>query len=175
MAPTLALWLTERMGLEVDSRVPRIYAFAGPTAGNRGFAEYSDAVLGENLLRYNNPWDVVPQAWNVNTLEDLKARYRKCWDHCIFDRLVDYTVDRVQGLDYTQPGRNLPVGPGYCSWLPLFLAQMIYQHTLAYLKGTDFEESMLTCLAPELRPELLVPEVGRRSHEALRSVCRSRR
>ncbi len=52
-----------------------MYAFAGPTAGDADFAAYSDARIGEDTHRVFNPYDIVPKAWDIATLEQIPDLY----------------------------------------------------------------------------------------------------
>jgi hypothetical protein len=76
LSPAVALWLTESRNLWDHAQQVQIhvYPLAGPTPGNADFAAYYDRSLGASTHRMWNPFDVVPRAWNhqsMGTLEDI--------------------------------------------------------------------------------------------------------
>lgn len=76
LAPTLALWLKDIQGTTLpESTEISTVAFAGPSAGNKDFATYSDERLGDQCVRVANSLDVVPYAWNTRSLGRLYFLY----------------------------------------------------------------------------------------------------
>lgn len=62
LAPVIALWMSEQIGLPV----PTVYAFAGMTPGNAGFAALfgPGTALDGRVWRYNNTLDTVGYGWD---------------------------------------------------------------------------------------------------------------
>lgn len=62
LAPVIALWMSEQAGLPV----PTVYAFAGMTPGNAGFAALfgPGTALDGRVWRYNNTLDTVGYGWD---------------------------------------------------------------------------------------------------------------
>jgi triacylglycerol lipase len=52
-----------------------VYPLAGPTAGNADFAAYYDQELGGSTVRIWNPFDIVPRAWNDESMGKLADLY----------------------------------------------------------------------------------------------------
>ena len=77
LASTLALWFQEQVAYLFCDRMPLIYvySYAGPTAGNKEFAEYSSRVLGEHCLRYQNYLDITSYFWNKKSLSKVPYIY----------------------------------------------------------------------------------------------------
>lgn len=81
LAPTLALFFKQSQsqagGWDPDSNVTvTCTAFAGSSAGNVQFADYSNGQFGANpCRRIHNTHDIVPRAWNRKTFRGLKTIY----------------------------------------------------------------------------------------------------
>jgi len=146
LAPALALWLAETREEYWDpagEAEVTCFAFAGPTAGNRAFANRLDSVLGARNRRVLNTLDVVPHAWMFRgeggregvCVDDVPDLYPPPV-HAIktLSLLAEVLRSRVAELDYSHPVANVlelqsrpaPVGR-------LWFAQMAHQHTDAYL------------------------------------------
>ena len=147
LSSTLALWLHDTR-TTWDSRGHAslsALSFAGPTAGNQAFAEYSDAQLGPRVNRIHNSLDIVPHVWASADLQRISALYQpEIEPGDPIDLLVRQLVTRSSGGGYTQinanasplvgtleqllivPGIPLVVGPGN------FFAQAVHQHVDAY-------------------------------------------
>lgn len=82
LAPLLALYLKERITNEncgVSS-----WAYAGPTPGNAEFADYMVSTLGnDNYHAFINSRDVVPHAWQLDSLDRLCTIYADLQDTCV--------------------------------------------------------------------------------------------
>jgi hypothetical protein len=136
LSPTLALWLNDtRRGWDLSGKTTlSTLPTAGPTAGNSPFAAYSDGRL--TTTRFANSLDVVPHAWNVESLAQIKNLYAPTIpSDSLIDALVDWAVLAATGKDYRQIQAEAPpiqgtVDPDF----PNFLAQVAYQHGMAYLK-----------------------------------------
>ena len=80
-----------------------------PTAGNAGFAQYYDQVLGGSTTRIDNSLDIVPHAWNDTSLSALPALYEPdvapdIWIYA----LVDFARYLPQGRGHTQIAAEAP-------------------------------------------------------------------
>ncbi len=154
LSPALALWLLDTQAQwEPHARAAiSVYAYAGPTPGNDDYAGYLDARLGARLKRIYNPLDVVPHAWNVGDLAEIKPLYTpQIRRDELWDRAVDFAIAATNGIHYRQIGRNPIRLDGRVKdelvwrWAPVVLnlvAQVLYQHTIAYfeLLGLAFPE-----------------------------------
>jgi ubiquinone biosynthesis protein len=159
LSSTLALWLADTQGTDVppdDQWDPAgkatisAYSFAGPTAGNKAFAEHSTAVLKQRLHRIVNTKDVVPYAWSADTLKLVPMLYRlPDFEQLALQRLVARIVRAVEPLGYCQPGDATRMDPNELPDRPL-LAQLIHQHLDGYFEemGLIGEMSLATFFEP---------------------------
>lgn len=72
LSPALALLLSETLTGKVQISV---LPLAGPTPGNAEFAAYYYNALGSSTQRLWNPFDVVPLAWNHETMGKMEDLY----------------------------------------------------------------------------------------------------
>ena len=145
LASTVALWLADTQGTNVaeteqwdpDGRATiRCFSYAGPTAGDEAFAGHSNSVIGARCRRIANALDVVPQAWAVSDLRKIPSLYAPSIPPIPgMAELIEIIASTVGPLRYTQIATGEvfagKVNPG----LPLFLAQVVYQHLEAYLQA----------------------------------------
>ncbi len=159
LSSTLALALAQSQGAAPSSRrwdpdnkaTVHCWSFAGPTAGNRPFAELSDRVLGTRCHRVFNRLDIVPHAWIAADPDHPEPSITDVPD------LYGGEVHRIPGLDRLAAAIAADVGPlGYrhlradARMLPgvvapdrtLFLDQVAYQHMEAYLEMMGLGEFM---------------------------------
>lgn len=136
LAPTLALWLKDIQGDALSGNVEiSTVAFAGPSVGNKDFAEYSDARLGEQCVRVANSLDVVPHAWNTKSLKKLYFLYK---NHLLFPGPVLFTGFGVMIAmsfrgKYQQIKADTPAVKGNYKYLLYnYFAQALYQHAVGY-------------------------------------------
>ena len=101
LAPTLALWLEENRAEwdPQDKAELAVHPLAGPTAGNADFAAYYDRELGGQTHRIWNPYDIMPLAWNPETMEKVAGLYEPDFkpgdlDHAAIDGLRDLVKDK---------------------------------------------------------------------------------
>ncbi len=167
LAPTLALWLRDTQGIPFlwdphEHATVMTMPFAGATAGDGKFAAHSNEKLPHGTLpsataasfRYANSLDVVPHAWNLDTLNALKTVYVPYIpENEIVDKLVELATKAAADGDYTQLTPDNPpwkgtvnqskIKPGGGPLEPFFnfLQQILYQHVQAYLAyfGVDTE------------------------------------
>lgn len=136
LAPTFALWLKDIQAeqLSADAHISTV-AFAGPTAGNQDFADYSDQRFGADCVRVANSLDVVPYAWNSKSLTRLYTLYRS---HLLFPGPLLFAVFGLMLTlslrgKYQQIKEDTPALPG--KFKPLlynYFAQGLYQHVIGY-------------------------------------------
>lgn len=144
LASTLALALADLRKDGADIAAPwdpgerarlTTYSFAGPTAGNRDFATYTDQRIGPTLHRVWNTSDVVPHAWNRQTFDAVPRLYSP---HVLPDPFIEaawlVTSLAVAQIGYAQPSQGERRFAGAIDpLLPFFGAQAIHQHGQAYL------------------------------------------
>ncbi len=112
-----------------------VYAFAGATAGNKAFADYSDSLLDEkHLQRLSNSLDIVPHAWNKDSVAQMKDLYQPvAKPNILVDIMVTQATLAALLCDYTQPQAQQPYLEGTLSDVcQEYFQQAIYQHVVAY-------------------------------------------
>jgi hypothetical protein len=135
LSPTLALWLSENLG---NSAKISVYPLAGPTPGNSDFATYYDSVLGSSTHRLWNPFDVVPQAWNYESMGKMADLYEPLIRANPAERgLIDGLRSLVQDKDYAQIDPTHPPLSGAVSTDPFgkkadWLGEAGWQHHCGY-------------------------------------------
>jgi len=153
LSPVVALWLADTIGEwdPAEKVAVSCWAYAGPTPGNAAFARYITRRMGGRLYRVANSKDVVPHAWNLDDLVELKALYvpglprNRTWD-----RIVGLTVHNTAGTPFQQIARpeqthilTGAVNDTIDHIVPLtfakYAAQATYQHTAAYFELLDAE------------------------------------
>ncbi len=152
LASTTALWLTDTQG-EVNVSDNLLWdkdkkaaisavAFAGATAGNKGFAKYSDTRLGDNCERIYNTHDVVPYAWSASLLRKLKKLYSPHAKPGFFLRLIMIgAIWKSMNKGYAQLNKNVVSLPGKVNiGFKSYIKQMAYQHVVAYVELLEIEE-----------------------------------
>lgn len=120
LAPTLALWLhdTQSTWDPQGKAHLEIYPLAGPTAGNADFATYYDSVFGDATYRMWNPFDVVPLAWNHESMGKMADLYEPLTranliERGLIDGLRSLTWDKgYTQIDPTQPPLSGAIYPG---------------------------------------------------------------
>ncbi|MEM7360000.1 MAG: hypothetical protein AAF431_12940 [Pseudomonadota bacterium] len=146
LAPAVACWLndTKPRWDATDQSTLHAYAFAGATPGNGDFASWMNSQFtGDQLVRVSNTLDLVPHAWNYDTLMEVPGLYPQPYT---LPRLLDGVVSRIatdlQHIDYQfvgegdqiQPieGTVYDIDPIPHSQLERFFAQVLKQHVDAY-------------------------------------------
>ena len=142
LSPTLALWLadTERQWNQrwSPTRGARfaVYPLAGPTAGNAAFAAYYDSRLGAVTDRMYGHYDVIPRAWEVETLATVPGIYEPFTGPDAAERgLLDGLRDLVRDKGYTQISRSTDAMPGAVNTskdYEKFVDQLFWQHHCSY-------------------------------------------
>lgn len=100
MAPILALKFRESSSID-PSRLG-VYAYAGPTPGDRAFAAYIKSALdGFGLVSFvRDSGDVVPHAWNEEDLGAVEALYPERPATETVLGLIEYVKSRVSANEY---------------------------------------------------------------------------
>ncbi|CAQ85006.1 MULTISPECIES: lipase family protein [Photorhabdus] len=141
LSATIGLYLKRRYLDKGNNNIRiNVCAFAGPTAGNETFASYSESIFNEisvagyksHFLRIHNSIDVVPLAWHIKGLEEIKAIYP------VLTVTVNGLIISVLDKNYTQIFPDFPIH----SQIPILpiasfddlLVNIGNQHTKAYTK-----------------------------------------
>lgn len=146
LAPAVACWLNDtKENWDPDNQsTVHTYAFAGATPGNGDFASWMNSQFpGDQLVRVSNTLDLVPHAWNYDTLMEVPTLYPQPYT---LPRLLDGLVSRIatdlEPIDYQfvgtgdqiQPidGTVYDIDPIPHSQIERFFAQVLKQHVDAY-------------------------------------------
>lgn len=111
LSPALALWLSETLG---DKARISVYPLAGPTPGNAAFAAFYDgSAVGKTTDRMWNPYDIVPLAWNYETLGTWADLYEPVTRADAIERgLIDALRAVSKDKGYIQIQDSQPALPG---------------------------------------------------------------
>ena len=150
LASTTALWLADTQGImsvaPQDQWDPNrkagvfSYAFAGPTGGNRAYAEHHNTLMGSRYRRIANRNDIVTRAWQLSDLELIPKLYEPICKTSVFKPLVNRIVRATQELDYQHTRQD-----SYSFEAPiaenkkLLTQQIVHQHLDAYMVGLGLE------------------------------------
>jgi hypothetical protein len=148
LASTLALCLAETQGETVapaerwdpEGRATvHCWSYAGPTAGDEGFAARSNALIGPRCHRIVNALDVVPHAWALADLEKIPTLYAAPVARVpALADLVTIVGELTRKLGYTHVGNHVTRLEGTVEAThPLFFHQVVHQHMQAYLDLLD--------------------------------------
>jgi len=138
LAPTLALWLKNIQAEELNKDVKiSVVSFAGPTAGNKEFADFSNDCFKDNDLidydRVANSLDVVSHAWAEKDLKKLVKLYCPIFPGPILYFFIKKMIFTTKKNNYTAIQENPTILEGkFKCWLPNYLLQAAYQHVLGY-------------------------------------------
>jgi hypothetical protein len=165
LAPALALLLAETQGKAYVSRRMRwnpaghahvhCYGYAGPTPGNRAFANRVDRVLQDRMFRIANTNDVVPHAWAVSTpgqadeltLQQVPTLYDDVvrqgpLGRTLLQEICDRVSEDVGHLGYAHPGSPAGEFQGKLDDKSTsFPAQVLHQHVNGYIEGLGLAET----------------------------------
>ena len=147
MSTTFALWLHDELAYQklLDRVDLRVYAFAGPTAGNGTYAAYLADSLGDRYTCYVNDYDIAPCVWSEAGMERLPGIYGDAIPMNDFEeKLYELLCLQVKNMDYAPPGNasgipsapNGKLGDGY-------ILQAIYQHVFPYLKAANSDAQLI--------------------------------
>jgi hypothetical protein len=155
MSTTFALYLHDELrGRKLSEKVDlNVYAFAGPTAGNAPFAEYSDSSLGAQYTCYRNPFDIATHVWVESDMTSvLPAIYEPEIGMKAFESdILEHLSGKVAKLGYAQLPRSEAVPSLVVDHIPFrdYLAQAGYQHVVPYVEAVYKD-------APDLTKEILL-------------------
>lgn len=146
LAPTVALWLQNVQGADWDPQkkaTVSAISFAGPTAGDADFAAWSEACLGERLIRVVNSLDVAPRTWNAAQMTSIPDLYGTIAGYKVAALLVAAQLRLSAGVSYTQPFADLPPlegtqNPNQTYWF----TQAAWQHVYGYLQILGLEHEL---------------------------------
>ncbi len=151
LSPLVALWLKDTQSTwDKDSKVTDFQSWpsAGQTPGLENFTTYYNSQIPKTQRIFNS-LDVVPHAFNKDTLEAAKTLYAPEINSDTVDLLIDLRLYQIDPLVYTQIATTDYKLTGVLNkkiidHLPLFDAvnyfkQMIYQHVEAYFKLLDVD------------------------------------
>lgn len=146
LAPAVACWLNDTKSAwdKKDQSTVHAYAFAGATPGNGDFATWMNSQFqGDQLVRVSNTLDMVPHAWNYDTMLEIRnlypAPYSLPW---LLDGVIKGIATKLQPINYQfvgegaqiQPidGSIYDISPLPSAQIERFLAQVLKQHVDAY-------------------------------------------
>ncbi|CAE6861302.1 MULTISPECIES: lipase family protein [Paraburkholderia] len=111
LASAIVLYLKNQSGLQTHTY--HCQTFAGPTAGNDVFADYFNEQMRANAVRIFNSRDIVPMAWNADSILNVKTVYSDANIPTPLDMKlkVDAVSFATSPLKYTQWGTSDPSGP----------------------------------------------------------------
>lgn len=161
LAPTLALWFRERQGEfkgwdPKNNAVISCTAFAGATAGNATFANYSNIQFRDNpIRRIHDTNDVVPHAWNKQSMGQIAHLYSNTEMQIGFSLklLLWLAILLTKHNNYTQIGNSIPITlgvDGKCD-RNTFKKQATYQHDYSYpliILGQDAGNNLWDLISP---------------------------
>jgi hypothetical protein len=154
LAPALALWLADTQSTWDPAGKAEIgvYALAGPTPGNTEFASYYASRIGERTDRIHNPYDIVPLAWNDQTMKTMADLYEPVTRADRIEReLIDNLKNLVKDKSYSQINPGAPPLPGALNTKEsTFLDEAGWQHVCGYhcalgLVGPNFPPVTESC------------------------------
>ncbi|MGU7770541.1 lipase family protein [Burkholderia sp. MR1-5-21] len=111
LASAIVLYLKNQSGLQTQTY--HCQTFAGPTAGNDVFADYFNGQMRGRAARIFNSRDIVPMAWNADSILNVKTVYSDAGidPHLDLKLAVDAISLATRPLNYTQWGTSDPSGP----------------------------------------------------------------
>ncbi len=166
LSSTMALWMKDIQGLQLSTNVNiSTVAFAGPSAGNKDFAKYFDKRLGNQADRIANSLDIVPYAWNTETLKKISKLYCPLLPSLPIYLLFQKFILNSKGKQYTQIKANTPPLKGKYKWNKVpYIVQAIYQHVQGYPQLMDMKDDI------PLKDLLPLPKMIRESLRSLMSA-----
>ncbi|MFD1801345.1 hypothetical protein ACFSFZ_03905 [Mixta tenebrionis] len=136
---TIPWGVSVKQQLEKNVRV-QVRSFAGATAGNSSFATYAENILGSGLKRIVNNMDIVPKAWNTDSLKEIATLYEPVvtlpW---IMKAIINGFADFMVGYDYAHTSQPEIFDFGVNPEVTDFQQQYNYQHGTAYLNYYGLE------------------------------------
>lgn len=130
-APTLALWVREQLAA---TPAIEVYSFAGPTAGNARFVEFSARRLPSPrgaCTCYRNELDFASSAWEKAALDATNRRYREAHKLDLPTPFAELILDVAGELGYTRFGVERRLDARFTRDLH-GLAEVAWQHVVPY-------------------------------------------
>jgi hypothetical protein len=176
MSSTLALWLMNMQerywpGKDVDISV---YSFAGPTAGNQAFVDYSNETFNKNneprCFRFENKLDVATMAWDEDKLAGVETLYPGITPSYLEQKMIDAARKAAKGMGYKQIGVSRDIPAGVNEALKDYIVQALYQHVFPYLQFIDADILMLLTLMECLTGVLMESPLNAHVNNLLKKV-----
>jgi hypothetical protein len=126
---------------QLDKNVQvQVRSFAGATAGNFPFATHAENVLGSGLKRIVNNLDIVPKAWNSDSLKEIATLYEPVVTMpFIIQIMIVGFAGFMADYGYAHSSQPESFDFGVNPELAGFQQQYGYQHDTAYLKYYGLE------------------------------------
>jgi hypothetical protein len=138
LAQAVALWLHEALALPRERWDARpgarvhCHGFAGPTPGNRAFAQRFEQALGAQHRHVRNMRDIVTHAWQSEELGRIPTLYGE--RTAPFRPLVDALIAAVGPRDYRHVQQGVAPIEGALVDSRSFPEEFIHQHLDGYLE-----------------------------------------
>jgi hypothetical protein len=146
LAPSVACWLNDTKSAwdEKDQSTIHAYAFAGATPGNADFATWMNSQFqGDQLVRVSNTLDMVPHAWNYETMLEIQNLYPAPYSlPRLLDGVIKGIATKLQPINYQFVGEGsqiqaihgslYDINPLPSAHLARFFAQVLKQHVDSY-------------------------------------------
>jgi hypothetical protein len=162
LAPAVACWLNDTKSTwdEKGQSTIHAYAFAGATPGNADFATWMNSQFqGDQLVRVSNTLDMVPHAWNYDTMLEIQNLYPAPYSlPSLLDGVIRGIATKLQAIDYQFVGEGsqiqaidgsiYDVDPLPSAQIERFFAQVLKQHVDAYpekLGLPDLNKQIAAC------------------------------
>lgn len=138
LASALVLYLRNVRDLQALKLNYTCETFAAPTAGNDIFAGYFDEQMKTSAIRVWNTYDIVPMAWNANTIEAVKTIYDPVAPAPdVIKVLIDAISLTARPLNYNQWGNygslQIKLDGTVVNNITDFFLQVGFQHILGYI------------------------------------------
>lgn len=140
LAPLLALKIKESF-LDKTNVSVEGWAYAGPTPGDAAFGTYMTSTL-DKYSAYNNTLDVVPHAWQLDSIDKICDIYANLNDNCNYgDKVVAGSI--VSGVATWAIGQSSAAPSPYQeAGTPVTFTKgpMTFTDSLCYSLGSDAQE-----------------------------------
>ncbi|WP_260433800.1 lipase family protein [Burkholderia sp. Bp8998] len=159
LASAIVLYLKNQSGLQAHTY--NCQTFAGPTAGNAVFADYFNAQMRAHAVRVFNTRDIVPMAWNADSILHVKDVYSDAGLDTPLDTklAVDAVSLATKSLDYAQwgtsdlsesvtPATQYRLDGTVNKHIRDFQTQVGYQHIYEYMTCLDMALSDIDIPGP---------------------------
>ena len=143
----LALWLLESQDSwdPYDYSTIDCYPFAGPTSSDACFSQYYTKKKKKRSTRYYNRLDVVPRAWNADSLPTIPALYNPPIDASVIVPLVFLISLAVRPTGYLQVCPDAKPLPGGSLSNLLFHRESYPSWRLSMSKSISTSVPISTC------------------------------